>query len=94
MNRSVDQPADDATGRPATRLLSRAEVLDRCGISYPAIWKRMQNGTFPRAVCVGEKSFWIESEVEAWIAALPRRRLKGQQDGVVYHHRRKAGAVA
>ena len=90
MKRSVDQAANDAAARPGTRLLSRAEVLDKVGISYPAIWKRMRQGTFPRSVCVGEKVFWIESEIDSWIADLPRRRLKGHDDGVPYHHKRKA----
>ena len=37
----------------------------------------MRRGTFPRSRQLGGKVAWIESEVEAWIAALPVRRLKG-----------------
>jgi hypothetical protein len=40
---------------------------------------------------VGGKVAWLEHEVDAWISALPRRRLKGETDGVPYH---KAGVVA
>jgi predicted DNA-binding transcriptional regulator AlpA len=37
----------------------------------------MLAGTFPRARAIGDlKSVWLESEVEAWINALPTRHLK------------------
>jgi predicted DNA-binding transcriptional regulator AlpA len=96
MSKSTEQPAD-AIVRPAARLLSKGEVLDKIGVTYPTIWKLMRDGAFPRPVVIGStggKNAWLESEVDAWIAALPRRRLKGQSDGVPYHRRRKAGAAA
>jgi predicted DNA-binding transcriptional regulator AlpA len=37
----------------------------------------MRKGKFPRARSIGGKSVWIESEIEAWIATRPVRRLKG-----------------
>ena len=37
----------------------------------------MRDGKFPRSRELGGKSAWLESEVEAWIASLPTRRLKG-----------------
>jgi hypothetical protein len=42
----------------------------------------------------GGKNAWLEHEIDKYIAKLPRRRLKGQDDGVPYHHRRKAEAAA
>ncbi len=62
------------------RLLSKAEVLDKVGLSFPTLWGRMRDGTFPRARDLGGKSCWLESEVSAWIAALPVRRYKGDGD--------------
>ena len=63
--------------RPEVRLLSKPEVMDRVGVTYPTIWSWMRAGTFPRSRVLGGKTAWIESEVDAWIAALPVRRLKG-----------------
>jgi prophage regulatory protein len=61
------------------RLISKPEVLDRVGVTFPTIWKWMREGKFPRSRVLGGKTAWIESEVEAWIAALPVRRLKGDR---------------
>jgi prophage regulatory protein len=61
------------------RLISKPEVLDRVGVTFPTIWKWMREGKFPRSRELGGKVAWIESEVEAWIASLPVRRLKGDE---------------
>jgi prophage regulatory protein len=67
-----------------TQLLSKAEVLKRVGVSYPTIWKWMQQGKFPRSRLLGEPSktakvAWYEHEVEAWLAGLPLQTLKGDE---------------
>jgi|SRR5580692_12461881 prophage regulatory protein len=76
----ANPPIDDddvETIRPPLRLLSKKQVLDRVGVSFPTIWRWMLAGTFPRARAIGDlKSVWLESEVEAWINALPTRHLK------------------
>lgn len=69
--------ANDSSG--AIRLISKPEVLDRVGVTYPTLWSWMREGRFPRSRELGGKAAWIESEVEAWIAALPVRRLKGDK---------------
>jgi prophage regulatory protein len=85
MSKSTEQSAD-AVVRPGARLLSKGEMLDKVGVSYPTIWKLMRQGAFPRAVVIGGgKNAWLEHEVDEFIANLPRRRLKGQIDGVPYH---------
>jgi prophage regulatory protein len=95
MSDSTEQPADAAVRRGA-RLLSKNEMLDRVGVSYPTVWKLMLTGAFPRAVVIGGgKNAWLEHEVDEFIAKLPRRRLKGQTNGVPYHHNKhKAKAEA
>jgi len=60
-----------------SRLISKSEVLRRVGLSYPTVWNRMREGTFPRCRISGGKSVWFEDEIEAWMAGLPKRRLKG-----------------
>jgi prophage regulatory protein len=81
--------ADEPVVRPGARLLSKGELLAKLGLSYPTIWKLMNAGTFPRAVVVGGKVAWLEHEVDAFIANLPRRRLKGHGDGVAFHHNKR-----
>jgi predicted DNA-binding transcriptional regulator AlpA len=65
------------------RLLSKREVLAIVGVSYPTLWSMMRAGTFPRSRVVGGKSMWLSSEIEAWLAALPVRQLKGDQQRLV-----------
>ena len=66
---------------PPFRLMSKPEVLAIAGVTYPASWAWMRDGLFPRARVVGKgnssRSFWRSDEVEAWLAELPTRRLKG-----------------
>jgi prophage regulatory protein len=68
--------ARDARGR---RLLKKRQVLEKVGVSYPAIWKWMRNGTFPRSREVGGLAMWFEDEVDEWLAALPQSQLKGDE---------------
>ena len=67
--------ANDGGG--AIRLISKPEVLDRVGVTYPTIWAWMREGKFPRSRQLGGKAAWVESEIEKWIKDLPVRRLKG-----------------
>jgi predicted DNA-binding transcriptional regulator AlpA len=64
------------TTRPARlrrrRLIGKRVVMDRCGISFPTIWRMMTAGTFPSSVAVGGKRGWYEDEVDAWINSRPR----------------------
>jgi len=39
----------------------------------------MRAGTFPRSRIVGGRSMWRSDEIDAWMAALPIRRLKGDE---------------
>ncbi len=67
------------TSKSPARFISKAEVLDRVAASYPSVWQWMRDGKFPRSRELGGKSVWLESEIEAWINARPRRRLKGDE---------------
>jgi predicted DNA-binding transcriptional regulator AlpA len=68
----------DKTPPDELRLISKAEVLRRIGVSYPTIWKWMRDENFPRSRNLGGKSAWIESEVTAWIRNCPVVKLKGE----------------
>jgi predicted DNA-binding transcriptional regulator AlpA len=95
MSKTVDQPTDVVV-RPSARLLSKGDVMDKVGVTYPTIWKLMREGAFPRSVVIGGKVLWVEAEIDEYIARLPRRRLKGHADGVPYHGnaKRKAAEAA
>jgi len=62
------------------RLLSKAQMLQRIPFTYPTLWAWMRKGIFPRARQVGGKTCWLESEINAWIAAQPLRRFKGDTE--------------
>jgi predicted DNA-binding transcriptional regulator AlpA len=61
------------------RLISRSELINIVGVSYVTVWNWMRAGTFPRGRDIGGRTAWVESEVAAWIASRPIRRLKGDQ---------------
>ena len=60
-------------------LLSKREILAITNVTFPTIWAWMRKATFPRSRVVGGKSMWVSSEIEAWLAALPVRELKGDE---------------
>ena len=72
--RQTSPPSDRLTG---LRLLSKSEVLDITGVTFPTVWAWMRAGTFPRSRVAGGKSVWRSDEVDAWLGALPLRKLKG-----------------
>ena len=59
------------------RLLKKSEVLAIVGVTYPSVWTWMRAGNFPRSRIVGGRSMWRSDEIDAWLAGLPIRRLKG-----------------
>jgi predicted DNA-binding transcriptional regulator AlpA len=76
------RPETTADGKkPLDRLIFRSELVETVGLSYVTIWSRMRAGTFPRGRDIGGRTAWIESEIAAWIASRPVRRLKGDDRG-------------
>jgi predicted DNA-binding transcriptional regulator AlpA len=70
----------DADDDAEIRLISKHEVVDRVGVAYPTLWQWMRKGCFPRARALGGKTVWIKSEIDAWLASLPKRALKGDEE--------------
>jgi predicted DNA-binding transcriptional regulator AlpA len=71
--------APRAPPSPPVRLLGKPEVLRVASVTFPTVWKWMRTGQFPRARIVGGKSMWLSTEVDAWLAQLPTRALKGDK---------------
>ena len=67
--------------RDSIRLIYKPELLALVGVSYGSIFSWMRRGKFPLAREIGPggrstRIAWIESEIMAWLAARPPRRIK------------------
>jgi predicted DNA-binding transcriptional regulator AlpA len=66
------------------RFLTKAEVCNRVRLTFPTIWKRMREATFPRAREMtsdqqsNTKIVWLEHEIEEWMLGLPARQYLGE----------------
>lgn len=50
-------------------ILRRKQVEKRTGLSRSTIYLRIQEGTFPKPINLGERAVgWLENEIEAWLA--------------------------
>jgi predicted DNA-binding transcriptional regulator AlpA len=67
--------------KAAVRLMTKHEVCDVTGLSFPTIWDKMRKGQFPRSRAYNDdnngKACWLASEVEAWIINRPVKPIKG-----------------
>lgn len=53
-------------------LLRLPEVIARVKLSRSTIYRRLEEGTFPRPRTLGTGCVrWLQSEIDAWIDALP-----------------------
>lgn len=58
------------TNQAKLTILRRKQVEVRTGLSRSTIYLRIQEGTFPKSIRLGPRAVgWIESEIEAWLAA-------------------------
>jgi predicted DNA-binding transcriptional regulator AlpA len=79
----IDNAREQAKPKPA-RFIHRAEVLNRVGVSYTALWFWIRDGRFPAPRELGgshqrSKLAWLESEVDEWMASRPKRLPKGSK---------------
>ena len=76
---------------PQKRLIRLPEVLSRTGYGRASIYRKMEEGTFPRSVKLGGPPIdpnvfdsraiaWIEDEVEQWIESRIEERDLGSTD--------------
>jgi len=50
------------------RILKRPTVEAITGLSRSSLYAKMQKGSFPTAISLGERSVgWLEHEVQAWL---------------------------
>ena len=76
---------------PQKRFIRLPEVLSRTGYGRTTIYRKMEDGSFPRSVKLGgpledPNAFdcravaWIEDEVEQWIESRIEERNSGSTD--------------
>jgi prophage regulatory protein len=52
---------------PEDRFLKRTEVIQLTGLSTASIYRKMKDGTFPKAVRLGSRAVaWVQSEITDW----------------------------
>lgn len=69
MSESAAAPLPEAPPAPE-RLLRMVEVERQTGISRSQLYRLIAAGDFPRSVSLyGRSKAWVESQVQAWIAA-------------------------
>ncbi|EJB8380639.1 AlpA family transcriptional regulator, partial [Vibrio cholerae] len=50
------------------RFLKLKEVMEKTALSRSAIYRKMNDGEFPKSVSLGERAIaWVESEVDEWM---------------------------
>ena len=81
----------DKKHTPQKRFIRLPEVLTRTGYGRTTIYRKMEDGSFPRSVKLGgpleaPNAFdsravaWIENEVEQWIESIIEERDLGSTD--------------
>ena len=81
----------DKKHTPQKRFIRLPEVLTRTGYGRTSIYRKMEDGSFPRSVKLGGPPIdpnvfdsraiaWIEDEVEQWIESIIEERDLGSTD--------------
>jgi prophage regulatory protein len=61
------------------RIIRLTEVLAKTGLARSSIYRQIAEGSFPRAVSLGDRSVgWVESEVHDWVMARIAERDNGR----------------
>ena len=50
------------------KIMKRKDVENVTGLSRSSVYAKMENGTFPKAIKLSERSVgWLESEIQGWL---------------------------
>jgi prophage regulatory protein len=49
------------------RLLRRPGVQDETGLKRSPLYELIRRNQFPAPIKIGRSSFWVESDIDAWI---------------------------
>lgn len=57
------------------RFLKIKEVMTKTALSRSSIYRKMNEGSFPKPVPIGERAVaWIDSDVEEWMKECVKQR--------------------
>lgn len=74
------------TDQPPDRILRLNTVLDRTGLSRATLYRKIQDGTFPRQVRIATRcAGWRESTVNEWMRNPMCWSLKDDKPGMLDH---------
>ena len=64
-------------GRPM-RFLKLKEVMQKTALSRSAIYRKMNDGEFPKSISLGDRAVaWVDSEIDDWMeACLGEREIR------------------
>ena len=52
----------------SNRFLRLNAVLDKTGLSRATLYRKVQDGTFPKQITIGARCVaWLESDIEEWM---------------------------
>jgi prophage regulatory protein len=61
------------------QIIKLPSVINISGLSRTSIYNRIEEGTFPKQISLGERSVgWVKSEIISWIDS----RIKARDEGV------------
>ena len=68
-----------STQRNVRRLLKKKKVLEVTDLSFPTVWKKCRNKTFPLPVMIDGETRWYEDEIISWQESLERAKYKAAE---------------
>ncbi|MEG9438510.1 AlpA family transcriptional regulator [Edaphobacter sp. HDX4] len=72
---SSSTQAQESRPAPKKKFLRLPTIIETTGLSRSTIYRKLDDGNFPRPVRLGPKSVaWIESEVQDWMDQLASSR--------------------
>ena len=74
----MENPRNPTSNKPKSRLIRLNEVLSRTGYGRTSIYRKMEEGTFPKCLKLGgpikdhtkfdsRAIAWIEDEIDQWV---------------------------
>lgn len=66
------------------RVLTKQEVCERLHLSYPTVWLLVKSGELPPGRYIAAKVYWLESEIDLFIASRPKQGTDQTAPGRVF----------
>ena len=77
-----------------TKLVSRKDLAGMLSLSTASVWRLTERGDFPQGITLNGAVRWVAAEVDAWVAAQPRRATRPSRYATVTDTRRKLPPIS